>query len=520
MKRQWWTLTIACIAIFMLLLDITVVNVALPVIREGLNANFEDLQWVIDSYAVTLAAFLLTSGAIADVRGRKLIFAWGLIVFTLASAVCGFANSALMLNLARGVQGVGGAMMFSTSLALIAQEFEGPERGVAFGVFGAVMGGAVAVGPLLGGVITTGIGWRWIFFVNVPVGLVALVLTVRHVRESISVEGRSIDWPGLTTFSCSLFALVFALVRGNESGWSSPEIVGLLAGATMLLCAFVVCELRSDQPMMDLGLFRRPAFTGVSIASLALGASAFSLFLYLILYLQTVLGYSALETGLRFVPITFAAFLVAPVVGRLTVRVPARLLLGSGLLLCSLSLIAMTRLRVAAGWGVLVPGFVLLGVGIGIVGPALASTALGVVPGSRSGFASGANSTFRQVGIATGVAGLGAIFQHELDTHAARALLLSGYAREIGAAVHVPLSRLLEVGQTRQLTRLMSPAAHIALVQAYRVGFADALKVILMIGACVGLGGAVCAFAMVRSEDFVEAGAPERVADRESRVPA
>jgi EmrB/QacA subfamily drug resistance transporter len=335
MERKWWTLAVASIAIFMLLLDITVVNVALPAIQTALNANFEDLQWVVDSYALTLAAFLLTSGSLADLWGRRLVFAWGLVVFTAASAVCGLADSAVMLNIARGVQGVGGAMVFSTSLALIAQEFHGNERGVAFGVFGAVMGGAVAIGPLVGGLITTEIGWQWIFFVNVPIGCVALVLALTYIHESCDPHATGADWLGLITFSGALFVLVFALVRGNDDGWGSVEIVSLLVGAVALLTLFVVVEASQERPMLDLALFRRPAFAGVSIASFALGASAFALFLYITLYLQTVLGYSALQTGIRFMPITFLAFVVAPMAGRLTAYVPARVMLGVGLLLCS-----------------------------------------------------------------------------------------------------------------------------------------------------------------------------------------
>ncbi len=230
MERKWWTLIAVSVAIFMLLLDITVVNVALPAIQRSLHSSFSDLQWVVNAYALTLAALLLTSGSVADLIGRRRVFVAGLVVFTAASAVCGLSSSPLMLNLARAVQGMGGAMMFATSLALIAQAFQGKERGTAFGVFGAVTGAAVAVGPVLGGVITSGIGWQWIFFVNVPIGVVAVFITLRQVADSRDPDATGVDWAGLVTFSGALFVLVFALVQGNEKGWGSTEIVALLAG--------------------------------------------------------------------------------------------------------------------------------------------------------------------------------------------------------------------------------------------------------------------------------------------------
>src|SRR4030088_1349766 len=222
------------VAVFMLLLDITVVNVALPDIQRSQHSSFRDLQWVVNAYSLTLAAFMLTAGSLADLFGRPRVFVTGLVVFTLASAVCGLASSPLALNLARAVQGIGGAMMFATSLALIAEAFHGKERGIAFGVYGGVIGAAVAVGPVVGGVITSAIGWEWIFFVNVPIGVGAVALTLSQVAESRDPGATHVDWAGLVTFSGSLFMLVFALVRGNDTGWGSTQIVALLAGAALL----------------------------------------------------------------------------------------------------------------------------------------------------------------------------------------------------------------------------------------------------------------------------------------------
>ncbi len=457
MERKWWTLIAVSIAIFMLLLDITVVNVALPSIQRELHSSFADLQWVVNAYALTLAAFLLTAGSFADLFGRRRVFTAGLVVFTCSSAVCGLSDSPLMLNLARAVQGVGGAMMFATSLALIAQAFQGRDRGIAFGVFGAVNGAAVAIGPVIGGIITTGIGWQWIFFVNVPIGVAAVVLTLARVTESRDPNATGVDWLGLVTFSGSLFLLVYALEQGNEAGWGSTKIVALLIASALLLTAFMVAELRQQRPMLDLTLFRRPAFTGANIVAFALSSSIFAMFLYLTLYIQDVLGYGALQAGLRFLPITMLSFIVAPIAGRLTVRVPMRLLLGGGLVLVSGGLLAMTAVEPNSGWTVLIPGFVLAGAGIGMINPPLASTAIGVVHYSRSGMASGINSTFRQVGIVTGIAGLGAIFAHEVSHTVNSKLAASGQGQAVQSAAHGHLSTLLQSGEVGKVLHALPP---------------------------------------------------------------
>jgi len=506
LEHKWWTLIAVSVAIFMLLLDITVVNVALPDIQRALHSSFSDLQWVVNAYALTLAAFLLTSGAVADMIGRRRVFVAGLFVFTGASAVCGLSTTPLMLNLARAVQGTGGAMMFATSLALIAQAFHGKERGIAFGVFGAVTGAAVAVGPVLGGIITSGIGWKWIFFVNVPIGAIAVFITLTQVADSRDPNATGVDWAGLVTFSGSLFLLVYALVQGNEKGWGSTEIVAFLVAAVALLVIFVLVEHLQARPMLDLSLFRRPAFAGANITAFALSGSFFAMFLYLTLYIQDVLGYSPLQAGLRFLPTTLLSFAVAPIAGRLSVRVPVRLLLGSGLVLVGVGLLAMTTLDASSHWTVLIPGFVLAGAGVGLVNPPLASTAIGVVPHERSGMASGINSTFRQVGIATGIAGLGAVFQHSVTSGTTAALAASGHATEVLAAAHGRLGALLESGEVTRIAGSLSPTASRALDHSYRVGFTGAFTTIAIIAAVLALVGAALAFLLVRSRDFVSSG--------------
>src|SRR5215204_1493098 len=270
MERKWWTLIAVSVATFMLLLDITVVNVALPSIRDDLGASFTDLQWVIDAYALTLAALVLTAGSLADRLGRRRVFAAGLGIFSLASLLCALAPDPSFLNAARALQGVGGAVMFAVSLALIAQEFTaGRERGLAMGLYGATIGVAVAIGPLVGGALTDSLGWESIFYLNVPIGIGAIAVTYLKLRESRDPNATRVDWAGVATFSASLFVLVLALVRGNDEGWGSTMIVSLFAGAAVLMGAFLAIERRVAEPMLPLGLFKRPAFTGVQLAAFA-----------------------------------------------------------------------------------------------------------------------------------------------------------------------------------------------------------------------------------------------------------
>ncbi len=508
LERKWWTLIAVCTAVFMLLLDITVVNVALPDIQQSLHSTFSDLQWVVDAYSLTLAAFLLTAGVIGDIYGRREVFAVGLGIFSIASLVCGLSTTPLMLNLARAVQGVGGAVMFATSLALIANAFVGRDRGTAFGIYGAVIGGAVAVGPLIGGAITSGIGWRWIFFVNVPIGVVAVVITFARIVESKDPSDRRIDWIGFITFSASLFALVFALVRGNTLGWGSATIVGLFVASAVLMVAFFVNERLTRDPMLDLGLFKIPAFVGLSVAAFTLAASIFAMFLYLTLYIQDDLGYGPFAAGLRFLPMTLVTFFVAFFAGRLTVRVQSRLLLGTGMLIVTGSLLLMGTTEPNSTWTVLLPGFILGGLGIGVVNPVLASGAVSVVQPQRSGMASGANNTFRQVGIATGIAVLGAVFQSQIVSHTSAALNKSAAGHEVLRRGGEQLRGAMSSGEVRHVAAAIPVAsARRALVDAYHVGFSATLNHLLDIGAVLAFVGAVAAFVLVRQRDFVMPGA-------------
>jgi EmrB/QacA subfamily drug resistance transporter len=506
MERKWWTLVVVCVAIFMILLDITIVNVALPKIAHGLNASFSDLQWVVDAYALTLASLLLTAGSLADLLGRKVVFTVGLGLFALTSLLCALSRSALFLIIARGGQGIGGAIMLSTSLALLAQEFHGRERGTAFGIWGATTGLAVAIGPLLGGALTDGLGWQSIFFINVPIGIGAAVLTMARVRESRDPAGKRIDWIGTASFTAALFMLVLALIRADTLGWGSTTIVSLFAGSVLLLVVFVASQVVQENAMFDLSLFRKPTFVGAGVVAFTLAASMFAMFLFLTLFLQTILGLSPLQTGLRFLPTTLAMFVVATVSGNLTARVPVRLLLSTGLALVGLGLLLMSGLNASSHWTALLAGFIVSGAGVGLVNPPLASTAIGVVRPQRSGMASGINATFRQVGTATGIAALGAIFESRLASKLAPVLAGSPVAGKAHTIAHA-----VAAGGTQTVLARVPPRLHAAAAHGIRGAFASALSDILVVAAVVAFTGAALALALIRRRDFAIYGAHEPV---------
>jgi EmrB/QacA subfamily drug resistance transporter len=494
MERKWWTLVLISIATFMLLLDITVVNVALPDIQRALGASLSSLQWVVDAYSLTLAAFLLTAGSLGDRLGRRRVFSIGFGIFTFASFLCGIAGDPTLLNLARGLQGVGGAAMFATSLALIGQEFHGADRATAFGVWGATIGGAVAIGPLVGGLITEHLGWEWIFFVNVPIGLAAIVLTERKLANVAAQDAARVDLPGLVTFSLALFLLIFGLIRGNPDGWGSATILASLIGAGALLLAFLAIELRSANPMLDLTLFRKPAFNGVSAVAFGLSGGMFAMFLYLTIYMQGVLDFSPLEAGVRFLPLTVLSFVVSPIAGKLSDRVPIRVLLGVGLGTVGVGLLLMHGISPDSGWTALLAGFLVAGAGIGMTNPGIGQAAIAVVPPQKAGMGSGINTTFRQVGIATGVAALGAIFQSRVDTKLSETL------------PHAPkgLAELVSVGGSRAAASVTPPGARAEVTHAATVAFVSGLNEIMLIAAALSFVGAALGFALVRSSDFFQ----------------
>ncbi|MGY1813270.1 MFS transporter [Blastococcus sp. SYSU D00820] len=518
---RWWTLAAVCLGVFMLLLDVTIVNVALPDIATQLDASLSGLQWVIDAYALSLAALLLTAGSLADLFGRKRVFVIGLVLFTIGSLACGLAQDTLFLCLARAFQGIGGAAMFATALALLSAAFVGRERGVAFGAFGATTGAAVAIGPVLGGVLTSGLSWRWIFFVNIPICVVAVVVTLLKVRESRDPRAGRPDWIGFVTFSAALAALVYGLIEAGQKSWGDTWVVASLIAAAVLLVAFVVSQLVQKQPMFDLGLLRKPTFTGGLIAAFGVSASVFSLLTYLVIYVQNVLGYSAVGTGVRFLFLSGASFIAAAIAGRLTNTVPARWLIGPGFLVLGVGLLLLHGIEVDSAWTHLVPGLIVCGIGVGLINTPLASTAVGVVEPRRSGMASGVNSTFRQVGVATGIAALGSIFSHQV-ADAVRA----GLSGQVPSEALGGLTAALSNGQVRAAAEAaqanaaqqggeQAGAAAYGLIDSVGTqAVVDALNHVTLIAMVIAFAAAAFCLVLIRQKDFVQQGGPPAAQER------
>jgi EmrB/QacA subfamily drug resistance transporter len=502
-KARWWPLVAVCTGVFMLLLDVTIVNVALPDIQGQFDASLSGLQWVIDAYALSLAALLLTAGSLADIYGRRKVFVIGTALFTLGSLLCGLAPGIEFLAIARAGQGIGGAAMFATSLAILGTTYTGRDRGVAFGAFGATTGVAVAIGPVLGGILTSGLSWRWIFFVNLPICLVAMFISLTRVQESRNPHAGRPDWIGFVTFSSALGLLVFGLIEAGKEGWGDRTVVTSLVASAVLLAAFVASQLRQEDPMFDLALLRKPTFTAGLLAAFGVSASIFSLLTYIVIYLQNVLGYSAVETGLRLLFLSAATFVASAVTGRFMDHVPTRWLIGPGFLVLGVGLLLVIGIDADSGWTHLVPGLIVSGIGVGMINPPLVSTAVGVVAPARAGMASGVNSTFRQVGIATGIAALGSIFSHQVAAGLQDRLAgtpAAGRSDQIASAV--------TGGQVGAVIEQAPAAARPTLADAATSSFVDALNHIGLIAAVLAfVVGALC-LVLIRQKDFVQQGAP------------
>jgi EmrB/QacA subfamily drug resistance transporter len=477
-----WTLVAVCVTTFMLLLDITIVVVALPSIQHRFAASLTGIQWVVDAYALSLAALILTAGALADRYGRRVVFMTGVVLFTVSSLLCGLAWSIAALDIARALQGIGGAALFATALALIGHEYRGPERFGALALWGATVGAAVASGPLVGGLLTDAFGWRWIFFVNIPVGAFAFVVAWRRIAESRDEAARRTDVAGLVTFSAGLFLLVFGIIRGNANGWTSGEILGSLIGGAAVLVLFVVIEHRQERPMLDITLFGQRAFVGVSLATFCIAAGMFAMFPYLSIYLQDILGYTPLAAGLRFLPLTAFVFFVPLATRRLAARVPLRITIAVGLALVAGGLALMFGLSASSHWTALLAGFIVSGVGIGIANPALAAGALRVVDPSRTGMASGISNTFRLAGVAMGVAALGAVLESRIA---------SSLSAVVGGRSH-------QLGEAVTSAGLRAVSGQPTLVHPARVAFVSGLNDLFLIGCATLVVGAIAAAALLR----------------------
>ena len=412
---QRWTLAVVCAATAILMLDIAVVNTALSAIAADLDTGLHGLQWVVDAYTLALATVVLTAGSLADRYGRRLVFAIGLVVFTVMSAVCAAAASIEMLDAARAVQGLGAAAMFATSLALLADAFpDARARAGALAAYGATIGASFAIGPAVGGALTSGLGWRWVFLVNLPIGVLCLYIAVAKVRESRESHARPVDKLGLVTLTGGLFLLVLGLLRGNELGWGSTTILAELAGAAVLLTAFVIVQARGRMPMLPLSLFRSGTFTGAQVTAFAISASFFAVFLYATIYMQHVLGLSAIEAGLVYLPSTMTILFVSAATAQLAEKVHPGALISLGLLLVAAGMALLSTLGVDSSWTAVLPGTIVAGIGTGLFNPSVTAVALGSVPAEQSGLAAGVNDTFRQAGIAVGVAALGALIPQDV----------------------------------------------------------------------------------------------------------
>jgi EmrB/QacA subfamily drug resistance transporter len=410
MPSQRWTLAVVSIATAMLMLDIAVVNTALSSIAADLNTGLSGLQWVVDAYTLALASTVLSAGFLADRLGRKRMLIIGLTLFTASSVAAGAAGSIEFLVAARAVQGFGAAILFAVSLALIAATFpDYKDRAGALAVYGATIGGSFAIGPLVGGALTSGLSWQWIFLVNLPIGIAAIAIARTKVAESKDPFPRSLDYPGQATIVGSLFLLVLALLRGNEQGWGSTPIVLELAGAAALFIAFIAVERRAKEPMLPLEFFRIRMFTGAQLAVFAISSSFFAVFLYSTLYLQNVLGLSAIEAGLVYLPGTMVNFVVAGASASFVPKMPTHVPVALGLALIAVGMVLFTSADVDSSWTVFLPGLLIAMVGTGLVNVSLSGVAMSILPERQNGLASGAHDMFRQGGIAVGIAALGAL---------------------------------------------------------------------------------------------------------------
>jgi len=407
---KWTPLVTVCLGAFMLLVDVSIVNVALPKMTEELHSSFTSLQWVVDMYALVLASLLMLAGSLGDRFGHRRLYIGGLVVFALASLACGIAPNVGVLIAARGVQGVGGAGMFTGTTALLSAAYQGRDRGTAFGVWGAVNGGAAALGPILGGLLTEQFGWRSIFLVNLPVAAIAVFMSLRVLGDAPHRGQRRIDVPGAMAFTVSAAAVTYALIQSNTDGWGSATVLGLFALAVVALIAFIVIELRTDDPLLDLKLLRNRSFAGLMLAGLLLMAGAFAHLTFTSIWLQSVLGMSPIRAGLAVSPLALTAFVVAGFGGKHLGKYAPQWPIGLGLTLIGAGTLLLTLVGGGSSWTALVPGLMIAGVGVGMSTPVLTSAAMSAVPHQRAGMAGGALNTFRQLGYALGIAVLGTVF--------------------------------------------------------------------------------------------------------------
>jgi EmrB/QacA subfamily drug resistance transporter len=506
-NRKWWTLGAMCFALFMLMLDNTVVNVALPSIERDLGASLSGLEWTVNGYTLAFAVLLATGGRLGDIFGRRLMFLIGVILFTLSSATAGLAPDTMALVISRVVQGIGGALMMPATLSIVTNAFPPAERGRAIGTWAGVSALALAIGPVLGGLLTEQVSWRAIFFINLPVGVGAVLAALFVVRESRDeTVGREVDYLGVATLTAGLTALVLALIEGNSWGWGSTPILALLGGSVVMLAAFVVVELRVRAPMVEFGLFAGRNFVGSNLVALVVTFAMMAQFFFLALYMQNMLGYSPLQAGVRFLPATLMIVAIAPLSGRLTDRIGARLPIAAGLTLVTAAMVWLTQIDASTTYGELWPSFVLMGIGMALVMSPMSTAAMNAVADAKAGIASGILSMNRMIGGTLGVAVIGAVFQGAASSKLDQLLSGSG----LTAAQRSDIAQGLGGGQATTPAGLdHSQAAQVA--SASRDAFIDAFASSMRVAAAVTAAGVVVALAIIRSRKHAEPG-PQREA--------
>jgi EmrB/QacA subfamily drug resistance transporter len=494
--RKWTPLIAVCLGTFMLLIDVTIVNVALPDLTKDLGAGFSQLQWVIDIYALALAALLLGAGSIADAIGLKKVYLAGLTVFALASLACGTAPSVEWLIVARGVQGIGGAAMFATTIALINISYAGRDRGTAYGIWGAVSGAGAGAGVVVGGVLTQFLSWHWVFLVNLPISVIAIALSASVFADSAR-KRVNLDVSGMLTFTAAAGLLTFAIIRAGEDGWTDrlPALAGLLGVAA--LAGFVLIQRRHSNPLIDLALLRSRVFTGASLASMLLTLSAFGSLALVSIWLQSVIGLDPLGAGLALLPLAGTGFVVAGIFGRFMNTVPPVAPIAGGLLLVGIGDLLLNLVQDDSSWPALLPGLIVIGIGVGLCNPPLTSAALAAVPKERSGMASGVVNTSRQLGLAFGVAILGSAFT-------ARAADVLQQANVPGAD---GIAQAVSGGQSGRLLATAPPPVRGRLEVAIHDAFASGLHEAFLIAGGLGLLGAGLCYLLLR-------GAPAATWDR------
>ncbi|MDQ6851210.1 MAG: MFS transporter [Actinomycetota bacterium] len=487
--RKWLPLFTVCLGTFMLLIDVTIVNVALPDMARELKTSFSSLQWVVDGYALTLAALVLGAGSIADRIGHRRAYSGGLALFAIASLACGLAPNSEALIIARAVQGVGAAAMFATTFALLNSSYSGRDRGTAYGMWGAVAGASAAIGPIIGGILTQGVSWRWIFFVNLPVSILAIALcslVLTDVHAPIRVR---VDLPGMVTFTAAAALATYALIRATDHGWASATTWATLLGAAVLLAVFVAIEARSDHAMLDLTLLRNRSFAGILIGGLLLTFAAFAMFTYTSIWLQSVLGLSPIEAGLVGLPLSVASFVVSAGIGRFLHNSAPGPIIGGGLLLIGVGgMVGAVLVHGAASWPQLLPGLLVTGIGVGLATPTLSSAAMSAAPAQRGGMAAGAANTARQLGFAFGIAALGSVFSSRAQS------VLADHSVPDAAGV----ARALAGGQSAALLRHVPGGARASLSDALHAASVAGVQSTLAVSGGVALIAGVIVLITVR----------------------